>query len=111
MIPVEIVVKAPAETPDNQFLYICGKRPNMGNWQAEAGVPLEKRADGTWCGNIELMNGVSYAFKVNRGTWSTVKRRANDEEVANHDFIAANGKPVEVVVAAWVDHGNPRPAE
>jgi len=109
MIPVEIVVKAPAETPDNQFIYVCGSAPNMGNWQAEAGVPLQKKPDGTWVGTVELMNGVSYAFKVNRGTWSTVERGARDEEVPNHDFVAENAKPVQVTVDAWVDHGKSTP--
>src|SRR5688572_20667899 len=110
MIPVQFVVKAPQETtPENQFLYICGSAPNMGNWQAESGVPLEKRPDGTWVGTVELMNGVSYAFKVNRGTWSTVERGPNDEELPNRDFVAEAGKPVEVTVETWVDHGKTIP--
>src|SRR5690242_13750987 len=58
IIPVQIVVKPPQDTPDNQFLYVCGSAPNMGNWQAEAGVPLEKKPDGTWAGTVEVMNGV-----------------------------------------------------
>ncbi|MBC8105636.1 MAG: hypothetical protein H7Z14_03520 [Anaerolineae bacterium] len=109
MIPVQIVVKAPGETPGNQTLYVCGSAPNMGNWQAEAGVPLEKKPDGTWAGTVEVMNGVSYAFKINRGTWNTVERGPDDADVPNHEFTAADGKPVDVVVVAWVDHGTLTP--
>jgi pullulanase len=82
----------------------------MGNWQAEPGVPLQKKPDGTWVGTVELMNGVSYAFKVNRGTWSTVRARRGDEEVPNHDFVAENAKPVQVTVDAWSITANPRRA-
>src|SRR5215218_6659778 len=57
------------------------------------------------------MNGVSYALKVNRGTWNTVERGPNDEEVTNHEFIAEVKKPVEENIASWVDHGKSNPGK
>ncbi len=109
MVPVQFIVKAPSDTPDNQLIYICGSAPNMGNWQAETGLPLEKKPDGKWVGTVELMNGVNYAFKVNRGTWGTVEKGANDQEVENHDVVVEANKPVEVTVSSWADHGKSVP--
>lgn len=108
MIPVQVVVRVPKDTPENQVLYVCGSAPSMGAWQSP-GVPLQKQPDGTWAGSIELMNGVGYAFKVTRGTWNTVERGPDDSDVPNHEFIAATGKPIDVTVAAWVDHGRLTP--
>jgi enterochelin esterase-like enzyme len=104
LVNVKFVVKPPAETPADQDLYLSGSAPTMGNWEA-AGVRLERQADGTYGKTIELMTGVEYAFKVNRGSWGTVERGPNMADVENHRFSAAEGKPVEVVVAAWVDGG------
>jgi hypothetical protein len=104
MVPVKIVVKAPSETPGDQDLYLSGSAPTMGNWEA-AGVRLEKESENTYAKTIELMSGVEYAFKINRGTWGTVERGPNMGEIDNHTFTADAEKPVEVAVATWVDEG------
>ena len=104
MIPVQFIVKPPAGTPENQSLFISGSAPSMGNWR-EDGARLDRQGDGTYAGTIELMSGVEYAFKVNRGTWGTVERGANNAEIDNHTCRPEEGKPCEVTVATWVDNG------
>jgi S-formylglutathione hydrolase FrmB len=108
MIPVQFVVKPPTGTPENQPLFISGSAPTMGNWR-EDGARLDRQPDGTYAGTIELMSGVEYAFKINRGTWSTVERGPNNAEIDNHTCRAEAGKPCEVAVATWVDNGQTIP--
>ena len=107
LAPVKFVVRVPNETPADQTLYLSGSAPTMGNWQAK-GVPLERQPDGTFATTVELMTGVEYAFKVNRGNWGTVERGPNVAEMDNRT-LSCDGKPVEVVVASWLDEGKGNP--
>src|SRR5438105_3459321 len=69
-VAIEFVISAPPETPADQPLFLSGSDAALGAWDG-AGVRLEKRDDGKYHGNIELMSGIEHAFKVTRGTWGT----------------------------------------
>src|SRR3954453_4833377 len=81
-VKVEFVVNTPKETPGDQPLWISGNASDLGGWDG-AGVPLKKADDGKYHGQIEVMSGIEYAFKVTRGSWSTVEKGPNGEEIPN----------------------------
>jgi len=109
MVDVEFIVTAPAaETPKDQMLYISGDAPNLGVWDG-AGLALKKGDDGKYHGTVQLLSGIEHAFKVTRGTWSTVERAADGGEIPNHTFTVEKPEKVKVTVASWVDHGKAIP--
>ncbi len=108
LVEVTFVVTAPENTPADQTVYVSGSHPQIGAWEA-AGLPLEKQDDGTYRGSCELLSGVAHEFKVTRGSWSTVERTADDEEVENRPFVVEAGQEVLVTVEDWVDDGQTVP--
>jgi predicted alpha/beta superfamily hydrolase len=108
VIPMEFVVAVPKETPGDQLIYLSGSAPALGSWDG-AGVAMKKGDDGKYHAAVDLMSGVEHAFKVTRGTWSTVERGAAGEETPNHTVKADAPGTVEVSVATWVDGGKTIP--
>jgi len=110
MVPVKFVVTAPANTKEGQILYICGSAPTLGAWQEDAGVPMTKGPDGKWTATVEVMSGLEHAFKVNRGTWSTVEIDKDDKDIPDRKFVADKENTVVTAdVIDWRDHGNTVP--
>lgn len=109
LVPVKFVIKAPAETPADQPLFLSGSAPALGQWEA-AGVPLAKQPDGTYAASVEVTNGVEYGYKVTRSTWGTVECAPSNEDIPNRTFVAQDDKGVvEATVAAWRDKGKSVP--
>ena len=108
LIPVEFEVTPPPQTPPDQPLYLSGSEPALGNWEA-AGVPLHKGDDGKYRGTVEVTSGIEYAFKVTRGTWGTVEKGPNGDEIPNRPLVCDKPQKVEVQVASWVDEGKSVP--
>ena len=108
LIPVEFEVVAPPNTPPDQPLYLSGSEPPLGNWEA-AGVPLQRGEDGKYRGQVEVTSGIEYAFKVTRGTWGTVEKGPNGNEIPDRPLVCEKSQKVEVQVATWVDEGKSVP--
>lgn len=109
-VAIEFVVTAPAETPKDQFLYVSGSAPNLRNWEA-AGVQLKRGEDGKYHGTVELLGGIECAYKINRGTWSTVEKDASGEEIPNRTLKPDKPAAVQVVVDSWADGGKTVPGK
>ena len=56
-----------------------------------------------------MLSGIEQTFKITRGSWGTVERTADDQDVPNRTFTVESGKDVALTVAAWVDHGQTEP--
>ncbi|MEO0513792.1 MAG: alpha/beta hydrolase-fold protein [Planctomycetota bacterium] len=108
MVEVSFLVDVPDSTPDDQIVYVSGSHPNLGGWQA-AGLPLMRGDDGKYHGRAELLSGIEHEFKITRGTWGTVERDADDQDVPNRPFVAEADATLEVAVAEWVDKGLTEP--
>src|SRR5687768_16636053 len=108
-VSVTFTVKAPANTPKEQVLYISGSVPALGNWEA-AGVPLTRADDGTYTATVpDLLNGMEYKFKVTRGTWGTVETLQEGRDVQDRTFVASKDSKVEASVENWRDNGQATP--
>jgi predicted alpha/beta superfamily hydrolase len=105
---VKFVVTAPPETPKDQTLFISGSMP-PNSWDG-AGVPLQRKDDGTYVGEAEVMTGLTQQFKVTRGSWNTVEIKKDDSDVDNREFTpTGENDVVKADVAAWRDKGQLRP--
>lgn len=108
-VRVSFVVTAPASTPDDQPLYVAGSAPALGNWDA-AGLPLVRGEDGLHRADAELLAAVTYEFKITRGTWGTVERGPEGQDLPNRQLLLdADDTQVPVVVASWIDRGRTIP--
>lgn len=110
LMPVEIVVRSvPDNTPTDQPLYLSGSAITLGNWEA-AGVPLQRQPDGTYRVTVELMSGITHAFKVTRGTWGTVEKGPGGADMPDRTIEVQRPQQVlEIEVASWVDEGRSIP--
>ena len=108
MVTVSFAVEVPESTPADQTVFVSGSHPELGAWQA-AGLPLQRGEDGRYHGSAELLSGIEHEFKITRGTWSTVERTADDQDLDNRPLRADGDKTVEAKVAMWVDKGESIP--
>src|SRR2546423_10761889 len=102
---VEVVVHVPTDTPAGETIYVAGSLPAVGSWRAD-GLRLARQIDGTHSGTIELDAGQTLEFKVTRGTWGTVEKKADGTERANRSLVVeASTKRIEMTVERWADGG------
>ncbi len=100
---VHFIVHVPADTTATDNVYIAGSLPAVGEWKAE-GFKLTRQDDGTYTGDVELKAGDKLDFKVNRGTWETVEKKADGSERDNRSqTIDESTKDIDVTVERWAD--------
>ena len=111
LVKVNFTVNAPPETPKDQTLFLSGSR--LQRWAAvwdAAGLPAGKQETmEKYHGSAEVMSGVSYGFKVTRGTWGTVETGDKGEETPDHPLKVSDPDSVDVSVASWRDGGKSVP--
>jgi pullulanase len=95
-------VAVPASTPAGDLVYVAGdfQSWNPGN-PAHA---LAKQPDGRWTITLDLPAGTPVQFKFTRGTWGTVEKGANGEEIANRSLTPAAGATYDFTVLRWADN-------
>ena len=103
---VHVVVKVPADTPDDAEVYLAGSLPAVGEWKA-AGVKLERQKDGTYAADIELEPDQTLEYKFTRGSWETVEKKADGTERDNRSVkIQADTKRIDATVEKWASNGS-----
>src|SRR3954467_9822719 len=113
LVPVELVVVVPENTPKDQAIYVSGSAVDLGNWDAK-GLRLDRGDDGKYHGKANVMSGVEYGYKLTRGTWGTVETDPAAQPIDNRtlkvdDPNAVGAAPVQVSVAGWIDGGKTVP--
>jgi predicted alpha/beta superfamily hydrolase len=102
---VRIVVRVPADTPATDFVYVAGSLPNAGGWKAD-GVKLARQPGNTYAGSIDLEVGQTLNFKITRGSWQTVEKKADGSDRPNRTLlIDADTKQIDVTVERWASDG------
>ncbi|MCF8303268.1 MAG: T9SS type A sorting domain-containing protein [Bacteroidales bacterium] len=99
-----IVDSLPGYTPPEDELYIAG---NFNGWNpGDAAYVMQKNADNLWEITLEgFSNGETIEYKFTRGSWETVEKGPNGEEIDNRSFTFGNGETVYVVIYNWADDG------
>jgi predicted alpha/beta superfamily hydrolase len=101
----------PANTPAGSEIWISGNQPELGNWNG-AGVKLTKVASGnSYRTCVDFAKDAHLEFKVTRGSWDTVEKDPEGQEIDNHLHAVAAPARVHVQVGSWRDLGpvNPVP--
>ena len=106
------VVAVPETTPPQDGIWLSGNHPLLGNWNG-AGVKLHKAVNSGYATVLSFDPETSLEFKATRGSWDTVEKSAQGEEVANHTHKTGTGfARVSFTVGGWADFVNvPRRAD
>ena len=95
---VQLEVTVPANTQGP--VYITGDRAQIGTWDPE-GRALAL-VGGRYTATLAMPAGVPFEYKITRGSWDTVEKGPNGEELDNRQGVAQDG-PLRVNVARWAD--------
>lgn len=94
-------VSVPSTTPSATAVYIAG---NFQGWNpGSAAHALTKQADGTWQITLSLPDGAPIQYKFTRGSWATVEKGPNGEEIANRSYTPSGTATLNLTVANWAD--------
>jgi pullulanase len=102
-VDVTLRVSVPASTPDGSVVHIAG---DFQGWDP-ASLPhaLTKQPDGRWTLTLALAQGQALQFKFTRGSWATVEKGPNGEELANRTLTPGASGTWDFTVATWADLG------
>lgn len=93
-----IVTDVPSNTPDDATLYISG---DFEGWTGGDDAYALAKIGGNHFITIEQMSG-TLQFKFTLGSWQTVEKGPNGEEISNRTYtFGGNGDTVEVEIATW----------
>lgn len=95
------VDEVPVNTPSDATLFISG---SFEGWSGGAAAyQLMKENDGHYYITLDQRSG-SIQYKFTRGSWASVEKGPNGEEIANRTYtFGGNGDTVSVQIATWAD--------
>lgn len=93
------IIQLPASTPANAEIYISG---NFEGWTGgQAAYRLEVGPDSLFFITLPQMTG-TIQFKFTRGSWDSVEKGINGEEIANRTYtFGGNGATVNMTIQNW----------
>ncbi len=99
-----ILDSIPDYTPAEDVIYIAG---DFNGWNpGDAQFALGKNEDSLW--QITLgpePEGTTYLYKFTRGSWETVEKGPQGEEITNRTFVFGNDSVVHQIVYNWANGG------
>jgi predicted alpha/beta superfamily hydrolase len=95
-----IINSLPANTPPGDLIYIVG---SFNGWApGDPAYALSKNSDQKWSITMPAQSeGNVLQFKFTRGSWETVEKGAQGEEIANREFTFGNGDTVGIIIYNW----------
>lgn len=104
-VQLTFLVTVPGNTPAGSKVHIAG---DFQGWDpGSASHELARQDDGRYAITLELQRGINIAFKFTRGSWETVEKGAEGEEIANRTLTLDAGGTQEFTVARWADGTTP----
>ncbi|MCO6041449.1 alpha/beta hydrolase-fold protein [Thermococcus alcaliphilus] len=101
-ISVTFVVEVPEYTPEGDTIYIAG---DFNGWNpGDEDYRLKKRVDGKWEITLSFQRGRKIEFKFTRGSWETVEKGKNGEEIPNRVLVIEKEGTYEFKVYHWRDY-------
>jgi predicted alpha/beta superfamily hydrolase len=99
-----IVDSLPDYTPPEDFLYIAG---DFNGWDpGDPDYVLSKNEDQKWFYTSDTVpEDTQIQYKFTRGSWETVEKGPNGEEIGNRLFTFGNGDTVHVIIYNWRQDG------
>jgi predicted alpha/beta superfamily hydrolase len=107
---VTFEVTVPPETPADAEVWLTGNHDALGQWNPQ-GLKLTRTSQGRYTASLKMPAGALLEFKVTRGSWDTVEKGAQGEEVPNRSLrvIGVRAQRVPVKVSRWADEGGGPP--
>jgi predicted alpha/beta superfamily hydrolase len=101
-----VIDSIPAYTPQEDYLYIAG---NFNGWDpGDINHRMAKNEEEKWTITLAAAApGTIIQFKFTRGSWETVEKGANGEELNNRSFTYGNGDTVSCIIYNWAQGGGP----
>lgn len=94
-------VEAPNSTPSGDLIYIAG---DFQGWDpGNPAYALTEQPDDTWEITLSLPDGNPIQYKFTRGSWQTVEKGPNGEEIPNRNHTPQGTETVNHIVANWAD--------
>lgn len=103
-VTLTFVVNAPASTPSGATVFLSGNLAEVGSWRPDA-IPLRRGADGRWTAQLALPRGAELLYKFTLGSWTTVEKGPEHEELSNRRLVANADDTVRATVATWRNDG------
>jgi hypothetical protein len=95
-------VTVPAWTPPEDTIYLSGNIDELGEWSSD-GLALSQRGPRQWAVGVDIAPGTPFELKVTRGSWETVERDAEGQDIDNRQGTAADGAIIQLYVETWAD--------
>jgi alpha-glucosidase len=97
-----IIDSVPDNTPLDAEIYFAG---DVNSWMpGDDNYKFTKVSEHEWELHLAAMDhGKVILFKFTRGSWETVEKGANGEEIDNRHFTFGNGDTIRPVILNWAD--------
>jgi predicted alpha/beta superfamily hydrolase len=102
-VTIEFIVTAPHGTNADDRLVIVGSLPEVGQWVGN-GADLRRQKDGTYATKIKLPRSAMLEYKITRGSWDTVEKGREGEELPNRTLRIEKDQTLRITIARWADH-------
>jgi len=99
---VTFKVAVPEDTPSDASVYIAGNIDALGPWDPGK-VELGKIGERLYAISLVLDPGTTLKYKFTRGTWESVEKGPDFEEIRDRELVIAGDVTVRVDVANWRD--------
>jgi len=99
---VTFKVTVPASTPTDAKLYIAGDIDVLGPWDPGK-VELGRIGDGLYAITLVLPAGSTIKYKFTRGTWESVEKGPNFEEISDRVLSIVGDELIPIAIDNWRD--------
>lgn len=99
-IDVEFRIRVPQDTPSDAKVYLAGNLKALGGWKPN-GLALRRTADGQYRARVVIPKGGILEYKTTLGSWQTVEKGPNGEEIPNRQVFLDHSLIVEIAVKSW----------
>lgn len=96
------ITSVPENTPADADIYFAG---SINSWNpADEAFKLSKLGESSWEIVLPAMDeGAQIEFKFTQGSWETVEKGANGEEIDNRTFTFGNGETINPIILNWAN--------
>jgi predicted alpha/beta superfamily hydrolase len=110
MVRIDFIVHSKTELASGLDVYLAGSDASLGPWKPD-GLKLD-RADSPaqWRCHLHLKRGDVFEFKFTCGSWGSVEKGPQGEEIANRKLTADCSKSIDITVDAWGTKSVDRPS-
>jgi len=95
-------VQTPEYTPEDARIYISGNLTSLGPWDPGK-VELGSVGDQLYAITLVLPVGTELKFKFTRGSWGTVEKGTDFEEIADREYEVVGDEAIPITVENWRD--------